>query len=129
MVIDVREFILNWPQWKDTNIKWSFPSDGSTARGTYRFADVDTRFGDRFAGLAVKALRQCWRTVAALSSLEGQLVGHFEGLAKRQDDFIRQVLVSGEKEGGEKGDYIGLIQTCEAAVPVLTTSNAVKTWQ
>lgn len=63
--------------------------------GTYRFADVDTRFRDRFAGLAVEALWQCWRTVAALSSLEGQLVGHFEGLAKRQDDFIRQVLVSG----------------------------------
>lgn len=25
----------------------------------YRFADVDTRFGDRFAGLAVKTLWQC----------------------------------------------------------------------
>lgn len=33
--------------------------------------------------------------MAALSGLEGQLVGHLEGLAKRQDDFIRQVLVGG----------------------------------
>lgn len=59
----------------------------------YRFADVDTRFGDRFAGLAVKALRQRGRSVAALPGLQGQLVGHLEGLAECQDDLVRQVLI------------------------------------
>lgn len=58
----------------------------------YRFADVDARFGDRFAGLAVEALRQRGRSVAALPGLQGQLVGHLEGLAQCQDDLIRQVL-------------------------------------
>ena len=64
----------------------------------YRFADVDSRFGDRFAGLAVKALRQCGRSVAALPGLQGQLVGHLEGLAERQDDLVRQVLTRASKE-------------------------------
>lgn len=66
----------------------------------YRFADVDTRFGDRFAGLAVKALGQCGRSVAALPGLEGQLVGHLEGLAECQDDFICQVLTRGQRQTG-----------------------------
>lgn len=70
----------------------SCPVERGLGEATYRFADVDARFGDRFAGLAVKALWQCGRAVAALSGLQGQLVGHLEGLAQRQDDFIRQVL-------------------------------------
>lgn len=64
-------------------------------RDAYRFADVDARFGDRFAGLVVEALRQCGRSVATLPGLQGQLVGHLEGLAECQDDFIRQVLTRG----------------------------------
>lgn len=69
--------------------------------GAYRFADVDPRFGDRFAGFAVKALGQCRRSVATLPGLKGQLVGHLEGLAECQDDFISQVLTRGQK--GKKG--------------------------
>lgn len=68
------------------------------ASGAYRFADVDPRFGDRFAGFAVKALGQRGRSVAALPGLKGQLVGHLEGLAECQDDFIRQVLTRGQKK-------------------------------
>ena len=58
----------------------------------YRFADVDSRFGDRFTGLAIEALGQRGGAVAALPRLQGQLVGHLEGLAQGQDDLIRQVL-------------------------------------
>lgn len=67
--------------------------------GAYRFADVDPRFGDRFAGFAVKALGQCRRSVATLPGLKGQLVGYLEGLAECQYDFIRQVLTRGQKGG------------------------------
>lgn len=61
-------------------------------RNAYRFADVDTRFGDWFTGLAVEALGQRGRSMAALPGLKGQLVGHLEGLAKCQDNFICQIL-------------------------------------
>lgn len=73
---------------------FSFKQFGS--RDAYRFADVDSGFGNWFAGLAVKALRQCGGSMAALPGLQGQLVGHLEGLAQRQDDLIRQVLRRGQ---------------------------------
>lgn len=64
----------------------------------YSFADVDARLGDGFAGFAVEALGQRRRSVAALPGLERQLVGHLEGLAQGQDDFIGQVLTRGREE-------------------------------
>lgn len=101
---------------------------GRGVRGTYRFTDVDARFGDRLAGLAVEALRQRGGAVAALPGLQGQLVGHFEGLAQRQDDFVRQVLVEGRRRR-EKVVTEGVVETGRAAASALTTSKAVKTWQ
>lgn len=68
------------------------------AGAAYSFADVDARLGDGFAGFAVEALGQRRRAVAALPGLEGQLVGHLEGLAQGQDDFIGQVLTRGREE-------------------------------
>lgn len=76
-------------------------------RGAYRFADVDARFGDRLAGLAVKALWKRGRSVAALPGLQGQLVGNLEGLAECQDDLIRQVLTTKANRCECKCDVIG----------------------
>lgn len=89
---------------RQINIRFILDGVSVVGTTTYRFTDVDARFGDRLAGLAVEALRQRGGAVAALSGLQGQLVGHFEGLAQRQDDFICQVLVERRgEEGGVEG--------------------------
>lgn len=80
----------------NVSLGWIFPSNSSDA---YSFADVDAGFGNRFAGLAVKTLGQCGRSVTALPGLQSQLVGHLKGLAQRQDDLVRQVL-RGERSTG-----------------------------
>lgn len=73
-----------------------FLSNRGEGGDAHSFADVDTGLRDRFAGFAVEALRQRGGSVAGLPGLQGQLVGHLEGLAQCQDDLIRQVLGQGE---------------------------------
>lgn len=105
-----------------------FPRNRRCGSDAYGFADVDPRFGDGFAGLAVEALGQRGRSVAALPGLQGQLIGHLEGLAQGQDDLVRQVLTSGEEAVRiqcEEEERVALKHTASA----LTTSKAVKTWQ